>query len=405
MSSTTAPTPSTIRREKSRDQLAFLDGLRGLAALWVLLHHARWLLWEGMETYAAHASTYAWWEKTLVYLLAPLRYGHQAVIFFFVLSGFVIHLSYAKKLATARHTASFGWLSYVGRRARRLYPPLLFALVLTWVLDTAGRNAGWPIYAGSGSPDAAAPIAFRPESGLDVMLGNLAFLMHGWFPCYGTNGPLWSLHFEWWFYMIYPVLWWCAARSLALATGVVLVTFAGGWFLGGWWLPIGHIFIALLMWWMGALLAEIYAGRWKIRWARLAPFAALLLLLPILLPRLSTPFPFLAHGLVTDTLYGFGFAGLFALCFALRERGWSLRFLSRLRPLGDFSYTLYVAHLPILVFLSGWIMHSSYSPGTRAAPLPTHFGWFLAGAIVCLVIAWGAHFLVEKPFVKRRLST
>ena len=38
----------------TREQLVFLDGLRGLAAFYVLVGHARWLLWEGDTQYAAH---------------------------------------------------------------------------------------------------------------------------------------------------------------------------------------------------------------------------------------------------------------------------------------------------------------------------------------------------------------
>jgi peptidoglycan/LPS O-acetylase OafA/YrhL len=71
--------------------------------------------------------------------------------------------------------------------------------------------------------------------------------------------------------------------------------------------------------------------------------------------------------------------------------------LGRLKPLGDMSYTLYISHMPILVFIGGWLM--SRSPeGT----LPESFGWMAVGAIVCLLVAWLAHFAVEVPFTTRK---
>jgi peptidoglycan/LPS O-acetylase OafA/YrhL len=399
------------------DQLDFLDGLRGLAALFVLLHHARWLLWEGWEAYRQHPETYSAWSKALVYLLAPLRYGHEAVIFFFVLSGFVIHYGYAKKLAAteawrrrpdtpecnewASHQLQpgelrFGWFAYFKRRVRRLYPPLLLALLLTFALDFQGRALGWAIYRQQTSyPLINAQI--QSNLGLSTALGNLAFLMHGWVDCYGTNGPLWSLHFEWWFYMIYPLLWFFTRRSLGVATVFVVIAFAVSWFVPpGPFFSAAQIFTALLTWWFGALLAEIHVGRLRVRWSWIAPLALLLPALPLLLPRLSR-WPILASGWGADTLYGLGFAGLFALCFVLRGRGWSLRFLTRLRPLGEMSYTLYIIHLPILVFLSGWLLALS-----RDGSLPRHFGYFFLGSAVCLGVAWCAHFFVERPFVRKK---
>src|SRR5919205_40528 len=116
--------------------LLFLDGLRGLAALYVVAGHARWLLWEGYsEGFLAHPGQYTGLGKLLVYASALLRYGHEAVLFFFVLSGFVIHLRYSRQLRAGNGESRFDWRSYVWRRAKRLYPPLLFALILTAVFD------------------------------------------------------------------------------------------------------------------------------------------------------------------------------------------------------------------------------------------------------------------------------
>ena len=72
-----------------------------------------------------------------------------------------------------------------------------------------------------------------------------------------------------------------------------------------------------------------------------------------------------------------GFAGLIAAGFAWQERGGSLFVLEQLRPLGDCSYTLYVIHVPIVMFISGWLM--SRSP---TGALLTSFAWTLLPAVI-----------------------
>lgn len=382
--------------------LAFLDGLRGLAALCVLLHHARWLLWEGWENFTRNAQEYSVFNRALAYALAPMRYGHEAVLFFFVLSGFVIHLGFAKRLAAEGAAARFDWPRYFMRRARRLYPPLIFAMLLTLALDLAGAAQGWSIYRGT-TPFGLINAAIGHDHSIGTALGNLAFLMQSWVPSWGSNGPLWSLHFEWWFYMLYPALWLISRRSAIAAAFVVASLFALSWLIGpdaGHAFFVARIFTALFTWWLGALLADVYTGRIRIRWHTLAPLALLLPVLPFASPRLGLHWPLLADGWVPDTAYGLGFAGLFACCFALRERGWTLKFLGRLKPLGDMSYTLYIVHMPILVFLSGWVM--SRSPG---GVLPQHFGWAAGGVLLGILIAWLAHFVVEKPFTSRKAAS
>src|ERR1700733_11516002 len=101
--------PMTIPTAQAQDNLVlakamhpstvFLDGLRGLAALYVVLGHARLLLWEGYSSgYALHPASYSKLQKLLVYAFSSVAFGHEAVLFFFVLSGLVIHLRYSRHL-------------------------------------------------------------------------------------------------------------------------------------------------------------------------------------------------------------------------------------------------------------------------------------------------------------------
>src|SRR5256885_1260576 len=103
--------------------LRFLDGLRGLAAVYVMVGHVRWLLWEGyLDGYTKHPELYPLPAKILVYFFLLFSFGHQAVLLFFVLSGFLIHLRYARQLKENPTSARFDWRSYLFRRAKRLYP-------------------------------------------------------------------------------------------------------------------------------------------------------------------------------------------------------------------------------------------------------------------------------------------
>jgi peptidoglycan/LPS O-acetylase OafA/YrhL len=367
--------------------LRFLDGARGLAALYVLLFHARWLMWEGFtEGYSAHPALYSLPAKLVAYALLLFYYGHQAVIFFFVLSGFVIHLRYARQFQADIISARFDLIPYLRRRIRRLYPPLLLSLLITFTTDSVGRQLYAPMYNGTTHYVLINNVGSLFD--LQRLAGGLTMVPNA--PEWGSNIPLWSLRLEWFFYLLYPLFWWIGKRSMWLATAI-LVTLCGlSLFMGsGGLLTVAqNVFALMLVWWFGVLLAEIYVGRIKIGFSRLAPLGLGLLVLPL------TVEPFMTmQSTLRDLLWGVGFSGLLAALFAWRNRGGSLRLLEQLKPLGDMSFTLYVIHFPILFLVSAWLM--SRSPdGT----LPRSYEWIGAGALLCLAVAYFGHQLVERPF-------
>jgi peptidoglycan/LPS O-acetylase OafA/YrhL len=382
----TGSTDGGIRASRARERrsrLAFLDGLRGLAAFYVMVGHARWLLWEGYsDGYKLHPERYSTMGKIIVHLLSAFRWGHEAVIFFFVLSGFVIHLRYAAGLANGSRDR-FDFWPYFVRRARRLYPPLLAALAVTFGLDLLGRTLRLPTAFGATSyPLINANVG--SDHSLPTLLRNLVFIMD---PVYGSDGPLWSLNYEWYFYLIYPAIFVFARRSWKLATAALIALSALGfaplWPRSMFWLRI--VFQLMIVWWFGALLADRFAGRIRIRYATLS----WLLLAPLALA--ARHFGDFWH----DVIVGLGFSGVIAACLAWQESGRSLSALVRLRPLGAMSYTLYVVHFPVLVFLSGSLMRA------RGGSLPDHLWWVAAGILLCSLLAWALHFVVERPFTTR----
>lgn len=370
---------------KRTQELLFLDSLRGFAALYVVIGHARWLLWEGYtEGYLKHPELYNIFEKGLVYVFSLFKFGHEAVLFFFVLSGFVIHLKQAK--AIKKGELNFNYRDYLRRRFSRIYPPFLFAIALTFILDIIGYNLQFTIYTKS-----TLNTLINHSIGCDLRLENLISNLFFWktetTSTYGTNGPLWSLKYEWWFYMLYPILLVFSTKIGSIKTAI-LVAFVSltTLFLTH---PTTHDFVLsilayLLSWWLGAILADIYAKRIAINYGFLAPFV---LLIPVLLLKMKTD---ATSDPLIDTFWALSFFGLLNLFFYLQTRGWQFSFLNRFVWIGDCSYTLYVTHFPILVFISGIMLYfndNMFLQTPYLIPLATFF---------CLLLAYRLHFWIEK---------
>jgi peptidoglycan/LPS O-acetylase OafA/YrhL len=247
--------------EEKRSNLMFLDGLRGIAALYVMAGHARWLLWEGYNSYQAHKANYNIADKFFVYFLEMFKFGHEFVLFFFVLSGFVIHLRYAKNLHLSGN-AKFNWGEYVYKRAKRIYPPFIFAILLTMFLDFIGTRINPIIYEGHTANLLVNKTIGNPNHEVLTFFGNLAFLYQEYVPIFGTNGPTWSLKYEWWFYMLYPLFLFLGKKHIIYPTIILLILFVASITISHWPEPLSQeIFGGMLAWWFGVLLCEIYVGR------------------------------------------------------------------------------------------------------------------------------------------------
>jgi hypothetical protein len=65
----------------NKNNLVFLDGLRVIAAFYVMVGHARWLLWEGLAEFQKHPNTYSFIARLEIYFLSLFKYGHEMVLF------------------------------------------------------------------------------------------------------------------------------------------------------------------------------------------------------------------------------------------------------------------------------------------------------------------------------------
>jgi peptidoglycan/LPS O-acetylase OafA/YrhL len=180
-----------------KNRLVHLDFLRGLAALLVVSEHLRaffFVTFPELQSPGILAKAF--------YLVTGL--GHQSVMIFFVLSGYLVGGS----VLTALEKGKWSWKSYLLRRMSRLWVVLIPALVLTLLWDKIGyahAPAGYEgayraIYNTGPTPTGPA------EWSLPLFFGNMGFLQTISIPCFGTNSPLWSLANEFWYYLLLPLL-------------------------------------------------------------------------------------------------------------------------------------------------------------------------------------------------------
>lgn len=154
----------------NRTTSLYLDAVRCCAALVVVLTHLAYPRFSGG-------------------LLLGLRtYGNDAVMVFFVLSGYVIAYT-----ATNRDH-KFG--DYVLNRLARLYSVALPAVLLTWLLDHLGQQLNPGLYHG---------FWYQGDHPLRRMFAALTFTHELWLQSVRlfSNGPYWSLGYEFWYYALF----------------------------------------------------------------------------------------------------------------------------------------------------------------------------------------------------------
>ena len=229
-----------IQTAPTRTRWERVDQLRGLAALAVVVCHL------AVSAYLNAPNLEGSWP----WLGKILGFGYLGVPLFFVISGFCIHLPYARALAAADPEAPApDWKRFFARRFWRLYPPyvaaLAVALTLWWL---AGSPIPW------------------------VAVTTQAVLLHPFHTATfdGVNPPAWTLAVEAQLYLAYPVVFWLSARLGPLrALGAVLAVTMGYRVvlalvplpveLGG---PAWVVFLARWFEWvLGATVAEWAAGR------------------------------------------------------------------------------------------------------------------------------------------------
>lgn len=300
-----------------------LDGLRGLAAFVVLVHHC-FLVSPLLGTAVQSAGVgqfepWVWWATfTPLHLIWA---GGEAVFVFFILSGFVLALPF---VGDARPT----WAAYWPKRLIRIYLPvwasLIFALWAAWAFP---RIAGPELSTWANQHDEV-PNVFS-DALLLMGSGKL-------------NSPLWSLQWEMYFSLLLPLYVVAASRLrrgwLVCLAGLVLLIGIGQQF------GVSTL-VGLPIFGVGALMAARRDAlhKWASRIGRWG-WTGLLVLSMVLLCS-QWIFPQLPVGIATTTIGGALLLFAFIGCRAVINLGNN----SLVHWLGTRSFSLYLVHEPIVV--------------------------------------------------------
>ena len=99
-----------------------------------------------------------------------------------------------------------------------------------------------------------------------------------------------------------------------------------------------------------------------------------------------------------DTIVAIGFWGLLGTLIAMHQRGRSFKFLTRLRIVGDFSYSLYILHFPVLVLFNAILLNHTNNI------MPMSFLYVWMSIPFTLLLGYLSHFIIEKPFIKLQIK-
>lgn len=383
---------STTHKEepsKQRLRLAYLDGVRGLASLYVLLVHS----WQVPN------SPLLWLPVTKF-----LNYGTFAVVIFIVLSGYCLMLPVVR---SQRGSFSGGLLGFFKRRIRRILPPYYAALLFCMLVG------GLTLWLGQVSSSRWGDLELDSLSGLfypnfsfhDVFI---YFLLIQNFDLQERviNGPTQTVAIEWQIYFVFAILlvpiWRRSGLLLAVMTAFIIglalnylmgseiSSHARPWFLG--------------LFALGMAAADInFSGkpslvqlRNSLPWGILtAIFTSLALFTEWL--RFG-----LMQGLAEWTVHycvALGTACFLIYCTNILINGKAfppvLRLLeSRLIvALGTFSYSLYITHAPVVWVVHQFLLNQQLSQTMMAAQS------FLIAVPLSLIIAYLFHCVFERPFM------
>lgn len=355
-----------------------IEASRWIGALLVLSIHVTNITVNQADIMSApHAwAAYVWW------FFNGFGLGHQAVIGFFVLSGWLVGGAVLAKIGKSKDFLR----DYFVHRVSRIYIVLAPALVVTAALDAAGST----LFPDSGVYDWS---IFKGHYTLSIFLANLANLQTIYSEYFGVNGPLWSLACEFWCYVLFPLLMMPMARHLppvwrygAFLLGLAL-TLVLAW-------PESWFGFGFVIWAMGAFASRAERPLIRSRWLSLAIYAVVVVLIRLMVrgPLLEA-YPSLAQA--ADIV---GAALFMNLLLAFRDgplTGFSALRWRMHAPLANFSFSLYAIHMPMIVFARAWIGQFLGRDWATELATPAHYAAALSVMFVTIVCGYGFSRLTE----------
>jgi peptidoglycan/LPS O-acetylase OafA/YrhL len=348
-------------------RLAGLDGVRGIAALFVVLNHVYLRAFPGYPVSSAPM-----WASGFIY-------GRFAVVVFIVLSGFCL----------AARPARLEWrlgsvVEFARNRARRILSPywaaLVFSLLMTWFVVA---QPSWPL------PNERSVVVH-------------ALLLQDFSPLPSPNRAFWSIAIEAQLYIVFPLLVLAMRRlgTVAMLSAVAVPVVGLGLASTAHISVAGHV-VEQFTPDLAVLFAIGVAAARAVGSSRVRPWHwyALGLAVPVLaLIALQGTVWTIDHLFWIDMALGPAIGCLLVAVAAGRPRLLTRTFDARpLRSLGSFSYSLYLTHAPIVIAIYYGVLHGRVPQGV---PM-----FLVLGAIVIPVtVAFARVFasVFELPFQRRR---
>ena len=387
-------------KKTDRLRIEFLDGMRGLAALYVMLAHIPSLADDNQGSQMFSSPIAVW-------IAGIFGFSHYAVAVFIVLSGFCLMLPVVR---SENRALPGGQLGFAKRRARRILPPYYAALIFVLIFLFGYHYLAQHGRSGLGDLSAAGAAELTAGNVIAhfLMLQDLVERYS-----HTLDGPMWSVAWEWHIYFIFALVllpFWRRFGILpAAALGVVLG------FLPLFLLPKQYNLNWTCPWYIGlfafgmAAAAVLCSREDQFRWIKtraalntsLAAIAAVLIALEVLRPQwLDTQFWWLGDQLVGAWTALFILSSVDQLKPGRLQKAAVKGLESRAAmTLGAFSYSLYLVHSELLSKVRHLPFLRQHNPDFRLMFL------LLVGVPVCLGAAYLFHLAFERPFMPGRPKT
>lgn len=373
----------------SKPRYEILDGLRGVAAVIVVMFHL-------LETYS----------KGIPYQI--LNHGYLAVDFFFVLSGFVVGYAY-----DGRWSRGMTFRGFCKRRIIRLQPMLVFGTLLGALL----------FYMGGDHPDFASvmktpwwTVALLAIWGGTVLPIPKSWDVRGWSEFNPLNGATWSLMWEYVANLVYGLvlrrvrLGWMTVLAVAAGALTVMLSmnidifgvlearsYAAYTVVGGWSLTPDQLLVGVSRlsypFIMGLLISRVDWMKIDIRRHGFI-WCSLLLAAALVIPRVggTNPENFWMNGLYESAIILLLFPAIIMMGRGSTVAGERYEGLCKL--LGDISYPLYVTHYPLIY------MQMSWAATHPDAPTSTHIFMACCFFVLATGLAYASMKLYDEPVRK-----
>ncbi len=349
--------------------------LRGLAALQVAAAHLRSEMFPGLRELA---------DPPLYYqiLAFATAFSHQAVVVFFLISGWLVGGSLLNKLDQPG-----AMTAYAIDRATRLWTVLVPALCLMLAVGAVTGTVSL----------AQADFSAANDYSAVSFIGNLLGLQTVLVPTFADNYALWSLSNETWYYLQFPLLlvvFTGRTRLSQLVAATVLVLTAVG-------LP-ASMTVYFALWLLGALFSRARIDcTTAVRAALLLAAAAALVFL-----RATEGNDDLNPGLfVKHLMYSLPLLAFLASMQRplAASPGWMRVLAPATHLLSEFSFTLYVIHVPLIKLLRHLGMQE-FGRNRLVANQPADFAIYFGMLLAIMAAAYLSYLLFEShTFRIRRL--